>query len=111
MKINLIHKDHYDLSHICHFWFISGGKHLSATEKATLINLIRTLDRQNLLRDHSNDRDPEIRDARRQLWNQIVTAFNEISGRNCGLKKLNNAFHRVKINPKCEAYALLYEDV
>ena len=98
-------------THVCHFWFVSGGKHLSSTEKATLVNLIRTLDRENLLRDHSNDRGPEIREARRQLWSQIVAAFNEICGSNFGLKKLKHVFHRVKINPKCEAYAILYEDV
>ena len=83
---------------------------MSATEKATLVNLIRTLDRENLLRDHSNDRGPEIREARRQLWSQIVPAFNDICGTNCGLKKLTNVLHRVKTNPKSDAYSILYEE-
>ena len=84
---------------------------MSATEKATLVNLIRTLDKENLLRDHSRSLDTEIREARKQLWSQIVPAFNEICGSNCGQKKLYDAFNRVKTKPKSDAYAILYDDV
>ena len=47
---------------------------------------------------------------RRVLWEQIVHAFNEICGINCGLRKLQDSFCRITQNPTYPAYSLLYED-
>ena len=82
-------------------------KHLTATEKVTLVNLVRTLDKENIIRDGKRD-DKDSR-KRRALWEQIVPAFNEICGINCGLRKLQDGFRRIVQNQTQPAFSLLYE--
>ena len=87
------------------------GKHLTSTEKITLVNLIKTFDTQCLLRDQGYAKDDEITEKRRALWAQILPAFNEICGINCDLKKLKNTLIRIKNTPKWTAHSILYDDL
>ena len=86
------------------------GKHLTPTERMTLVNLIKTLDTECLLRDHGYNKDDEITERRKALWDQILPAFNEICGINCNLKKLKNQLIRIKHTPKWKAHSVLYDD-
>ena len=81
---------------------------MSPTEKITLVNLIKTLDTECILRDHSHLlTKSEIRKA---LWAQIVPAFNEICGLNCDETKLRNCFTKIKRATNWEAHSVLYDD-
>ena len=86
------------------------GRHMSSSEKVTLVNLLKTLDHDNILRDYGK-RDPGLTQRRKELWDKILPAFNEICGLNCGLRKLQDILHRMKQNPQGNqpAYSLWYE--
>ena len=84
------------------------GKHLSETERITLVNLIKTLDNENLLRGNGSlQRAPEIQAKRDGLWNQIVPAFNEICGINCDISKLKRTLVRIKSTPQWKSHSML----
>ena len=87
------------------------GKHLTSTEKITLVNLIKTLDREYILRDQGTAKDDETNEKRKALWAQIVPAFNEICGINCDLMKLKNTLLRIKRTRKWKAHSVLYDDL
>ena len=89
---------------------IMRGRHMSSSEKVTLVNLLKTLDHDNILRD-SERRGPGLTQRRRELWEKILPAFNEICGLSCGLRKLQDILHRMKQNPQGNqpAYSLWYE--
>ena len=87
------------------------GKHLTETEKITLVNLIKTLDRESILRsDGTLQRDPETKEKRRALWDQILPAFNEICGINCDVQKLKATLHRIKRTTNWKSHSVLYDD-
>ena len=71
------------------------------------MNLIRTLDKDNILRDNIG---PGHTQKRRELWERIVPAFNEICGLNCGLRKVQDALNRTRNHPNWPAYTVLYDD-
>ena len=85
-------------------------KHLTGTEKDTLINIIKTLDIEHILRDASDSRDPETKEEREALWRQIEPAFNEICGTNYDMGKLKRTVNRIKAAPNSNPYSLLYDD-
>ena len=75
------------------------------------MNIIRTLDKDNILRDNIEfKRGPGLTQRRRELWDRIVPAFNEICGLNCGLRKIQDALHRTRRAQESPAYAVLYGD-
>ena len=75
------------------------------------MNIIRTLDKDNILRDNRDfKRGPGLTQRRRELWDRIVPAFNEICGLNCGLRKVQDALNRTRNHPNWPAYAVLYDD-
>ena len=91
--------------------FPRGFKHLSESERITLVNLIKTLDKEDILRMKVASRDLDTKEKRKTLWNQIVPAFNEICGRNCDVQKLKNALTRIKSNTVItKAHALFYDE-
>ena len=85
------------------------GKHLSSTEKITLVNIIKTLDTEYLLRDKGQSKDDETVEKRKILWAQIVPAFNEICGINCDVKKLKDTLIRIKKTRRWIAHSVLYD--
>ena len=94
------------------------GKHLSETEKITLVNLIKTLDTEHIFRkrlgksrgkDLRNDH--ETNEKRKELWSQILPAFNEICGLECDLDKLRRTLGRIKRTTHWKSHSLLYEDL
>ena len=89
-----------------------GFKHITETERITLVNLIKTLDKDQLLMgDGSKQRSPEAKEKRKVLWYRILSAFNEICGRNCDAQKLKNALNRIKRNSVItKAHSLLYDE-
>ena len=84
---------------------------MTSTEKITLVNLIKTLDTEYLLRDQGQCKDDETIEKRKALWAQIVPAFNEICGINCDLQKLKNTLMRIKRTQKWKAHSVLYDDL
>ena len=87
------------------------GKHLTETEKITLVNLIKTLDRESILRSAGTlQRDPETKEKRRALWAQILPAFNEICGINCDVQKLKATLNRIKRTTNWKSHSVLYDD-
>ena len=88
-----------------------GGKHLSESERITLVNLIKTLDKEEILRVKVLKQDSETKEKRKILWNQIVSAFNDICGRQCDVQKLKYALNRIKRNAVItKAHSLLYDE-
>ena len=85
-------------------------KKLTGTERVTLINIIKTLDREHLLINAKEGRDSGTTDKRKAIWRQVVPAFNEICGTNFDLKKLRYTFFRIKCTPNSKLYSLIYED-
>ena len=77
------------------------------------MNIIRTLDKDNILRDHNSLSSPRglgLTQRKKELWDKILPAFNDICGVNCGLRKVQDLLGRIKNNPDCPAYAVLYGD-
>ena len=88
------------------------GKHLSATERLTLVKIIKILDKEYILRvDGNSQRDPKTLEKRKVLWTQIVPAFNEICGINCDVQKLKDTLRRIKRTTKWKSHSLLYDDM
>lgn len=88
------------------------GKHMSETEKITLVNLIKTLDKEDILRkgkDLGNHN--ETNEKRKELWSQIIPAFNEICGLDCDMRKLKNTLGRIKRTKNWKSHSLLYDDI
>ena len=86
------------------------GKHLSETERTNLVNLIKTLDKEELLKGDGNlQRAPETSAKRMALWNKIVPAFNEICGTNCDISKLKRTLIRIKQTPQWKSHSLLFD--
>ena len=85
-------------------------KHLSKTERITLVNLVKTFDEDCLLRtDGSMQRAPELQEKRDVTWNKITTAFNQISGTSCDIGKLKRMLARIKATPQWKAHSILYD--
>ena len=82
---------------------------MSSTEKITLVNIIKTLDTEYLLRDKGQSKDDETVEKRKALWAQIVPAFNEICGINCDVKKLKDTLIRIKKTRRWIAHSVLYD--
>ena len=87
-------------------------KWLTGAEKLTLINIIKTLDKECLLINARNamSLDNDTNSKRKDLWRQIVPAFNEICGTNYDLRKLRRFLFRIKSTPNSKYGALLHED-
>ena len=89
------------------------GKWLRETERITLVNLIKTLDTECLMRNQGNIgiiKDSKTNAKRKILWGQIVPAFNEICGLNCDKRKLKDTLIRIKSTPKWKSHSVLFED-
>ena len=88
------------------------GKHLSEAEKITLVNLIKTLDKEDILRKGKHSKNHHAtNEKRRALWSQIMSAFNEICGLDCDMNKLKNTLKRIKQTTYWKSHSLLYDDV
>ena len=87
------------------------GKHIPETERITLVSLIKTLDKEQLL-IHSKGGHPNLEtlERRKMLWTQIVPAFNEICGLDCDAQKLERTLKRIKSTPKWKSHSILYDD-
>ena len=86
------------------------GKHLSKTEQIILVNLIKTLDKEDILRRAGKDLKNETIQKKKALWSEILPAFNEISGLNCDVKKLKRSLYRIKSTPSWKSHSHLYDD-
>ena len=82
---------------------------MSETERITLVNLIKTVDSEAILRMRMR-KDSKTQEKRRMLWKQIVPAFNEICGNDFDKEKLDRALKRIKMNTNLKAHALLYDE-
>ena len=82
---------------------------MSETERITLVNLIKTVDSEEILRKRMR-KDSKTQEKRRGLWTQIVPAFNEICGNDFDKEKLDRALKRIKKNTNLKAHALLYDE-
>ena len=88
-----------------------GYKHLTETERITLVNLIKTLDEEDVIKMKFACRDPEVRETRKLLWAKIASAFNEICGKTCDAVKLRQALNRIKRNTvNTKAHSLFYDE-
>ena len=88
------------------------GKHLSATERITFVNLINTLDIEDLLKRNAlkkPSRAPKTQAKRVALWNMIVPAFNEICSTNCDISILKRTLIRIKQAPQWKSLSLLFD--
>ena len=73
---------------------VKAHTHMNETERVTLVNLVKTLDKDNMLRGNGrNERSHEACEKRKELWVQIVSSFNEISGLNYKKGKLAAALN------------------
>ena len=86
-----------------------GGTHMNESERVTLVNLIKTLDKDRLLRGEGG-KEREAVEKRKVLWLQLVSTFNEICGLNYDKGKLKNALNRIKNTPSWKSHSLLFED-
>ena len=78
--------------------------HYGEPERQTLLNLLETLDTsQILLSKHISPgtTKPENMAAKKELWQQILTAFNELTGRESSVPKLQSLFYRMKSGSCC----------
>ena len=82
---------------------------MSETERITLVNLIKTVDSEEILRKRMR-KDSKTQEKGRMLWKQIVPAFNEICGNDFDKEKLSRALKRIKTNTNLQAHALLYDE-
>ena len=82
---------------------------MSETERITLVNLIKTVDSEAILRMRMR-KDSKTQEKRRMLWKQIAPAFNEICGKDFDKEKLDRALKRIKTNTNLKAHALLYDE-
>ena len=87
------------------------GRHLNGTQRITLVNLIKTMDNENILRARNRKRDHETQEKKNMLWKQVVPAFNEICGINCDAQKLDRTLRRIKSTPKWKSHSILYDIV
>ena len=83
------------------------GKHLTETEKTTLVNLIKTLDTEYILQNRCRG----LGAKRKILWGQIVPAFNEICGLSCDKDKLKGTLNRIKRTPRWKSRSALFGDL
>ena len=75
---------------------------MSATERITFVNLINTLDNEDLLRRNvlkKPSRAPKTQAKSLALWNMIVLAFNEIRSTNCDISILKRTLILIKQAP------------
>ena len=85
-------------------------KHLSKTERITLVNLVKTFDDEGLLRKGGTIlRAPENQAKWDAAWDKIVSAFNEISGTDFDIVKLKRMLVRIKATPQWKAHSILYD--
>ena len=73
-----------------------GGIHFGEPERQTLLNLIETLDAHQILLSKGMRSKPDLMVAKKELWQQILSAFNELTGRDSSLLKLQRLFDRMK---------------
>ena len=91
---------------------VKAHTHMNETERVTLVNLVKTLDKDNMLRGNGrNERSHEACEKRKELWVQIVSSFNEISGLNYKKGKLAAALNRIKVTTNWQSHALLFQDL
>ena len=85
-------------------------RHLSKTERITLVNLVKTFDDDGLLRKGGSTlRAPENQAKWDAAWDKIVSAFNEISGTDFDIIKLKRMLVRIKATPQWKAHSILYD--
>ena len=84
-------------------------KHLTGTEKITLVNIIKTLDPDRLLikAKGGGSYTSLNTDRRRDIWQRVMTTLNNICGTNYSLRKVQQTFFRWKATPDSKYYALL----
>ena len=86
------------------------SRHLSKTERITLVNLVKTFDDEGLLRKGGSIlRAPENQAKWDAAWDKIVSAFNEISGTDFDITKLKRMLVRIKATPQWKAHSVLYD--
>ena len=94
-------------------------KHLTGTEKITLVNIIKTLDPDRLLINAKGGGKSKgeggqlyqlTTERRRAIWQRILTTLNNICGTNYSFKKVQQTFLRWKATPDSKYYALLNDD-
>ena len=84
------------------------NKHMTKAEKITLINVIKSLDKECLLKN-AEKLDSCTTAKRRAIWRQVVPALNEICGTNYDMKKLIWAFQRMKGTPGTKYFSLYHD--
>ena len=82
------------------------GKHLPETERIMLVNLIKTLDVENVLGRDGISR--QLMAKRLALWEKIVPAFNEICGTNYDITKLKRTLNLIKKTPQWKSHSTLF---
>ena len=85
------------------------GRHFNGTQRITLVNLIKTLDTENILRIKDGKKDSATQVKKSMIWAQVVPAFNEICGVDCDAQKLQRTLRRIKSTPKWKSHSILYD--
>ena len=65
-------------------------------ERRTLLNLIQAIDKDQILL--SVNKSAPVKMVKCELWKQVSESFNDITGRNVSMEKLNRVLMRMKRN-------------
>ena len=65
-------------------------------ERRTLLNLVQAIDKSQVLL--SIDKSAPLKIVKLKLWKQVTDSFNDITGRNASMKKLQSTLKRMKHN-------------
>ena len=65
-------------------------------ERRTLLNLIQAIDKDQILL--SVNKSAPVKMVKCELWKQVSDSFNDITGRNVSIEKLNRVLTRMKRN-------------
>ena len=81
-------------------FFFSDGKSIKImygeAERRTLLNLIQAIDKDQMLL--SVNKSAPVKMVKCELWKQVSDSFNDITGRNVSVEKLNRVLSRMKRN-------------
>ena len=84
---------------------------MTETEKITLINIIKSLDKDCLLinTEKIQKMDDFTCEKRWAIWRKATTALNEICGTNYNMKKVKWSFTRMKCLRDTKYYSLIHD--
>ena len=80
-------------------------------EKRTLVNLIQAIDKDHILLSSDTIKKPSFLIAKLEIWEQVMEAFTEVTGKKSSLFKLQGILKRMKLRENSGKYLDYDEDL